>query len=95
MQDALTGRCLGRQPEEDGQNNQQTKTHPGVFLLQIDRGEKSLTARHGLGPTMRRERQDFVKHIEPRSYAGCRLLRFLNNRQKYLQAPGKTYCANN
>src|SRR6516164_9114631 len=41
MQDALAGRCLGRQPEEDGQNKQQTKTHPGVFLLQIDRGKRA------------------------------------------------------
>jgi hypothetical protein len=58
MQDALAGRCLGRQPEEDGQNTQQTWTHPGVFLLQIDRGEKepdgSARAKsHNAGPEAR------------------------------------------
>ena len=90
MQDALAGRCLGRQPEEDGQNTQQTWTHPGVFLLQIDRGEKSLTARRGLSPTMQPDRQDSVKHIKPGSYAGCRLLRFLNERPKCLQDRDET-----
>jgi hypothetical protein len=94
MQDALTGRCLGRQPEEDGQNKQQTKTHPGVFLLQIDRGEKSLTARRGLSPTMQPERQDSVKHIKPGSYAGCRLLRFLNDGQKCLQPLDQAFRVN-